>query len=208
MNRQVLYSNRKMHQAGAVLLVAMILLLVMLVIGLAGGRMVQTEEAMSGNFFDRSLAFQAAETALREGEERILTFDYNASGEEIGTGVNLVYNCMDNDCESVPDPYGDGRGGGIGWLNMDAGAALSDLNDDLPPQYYIDRISIYLDTDSTGSSRDSSSYQYGKSGQTVAQIVYRVTARSHDPDDADADGRALVVLQSMVRREVGGVTLP
>ncbi len=196
------------RQSGAVLVVAMIVLLILLVIGLAGGRLVQTEEAMSGNFYDRSLAFQAAETALREGEERILTFDYNADGSETGTAVNLVYNCNSeevggNDCTSSPDPYGDGRGDNIGWLAIDAGAALTSLNEDLPPQYYIDRLTVYLDTDATGSSRDASSYQYGKSGRTVANIIYRVTARSHDPDDADGAGRALVVLQSLVRREVG-----
>lgn len=196
------------QQSGAVLIVALIILVILLIIGLAASRMVQTEEAMSGNFYDRSLAFQAAETALREAEERILTFDYTADGSETGTAMNLVYNCNPdetggNECTSVPDPYGDGRGDGIGWLAIDSGAALSSLNDALPPQYYIDRLSVYLDTDATGSSRDASSYQYGKSGRTVANIVYRVTARSHDPDDADSAGRALVVLQTMVRREVG-----
>lgn len=204
------------RQSGAVLVVAMIVLLILLVIGLAGGRLVQTEEAMSGNFYDRSLAFQAAETALREGEERILTFDYNANGSETGTAVNLVYNCITNEngglkCTARPDPYDpfgsglkeDRPGSNIPWLDIDAGAALSGLNQDLPPQYYIDRLTVYLDTDATGSSRDASSYQYGKSGRTVANIIYRVTARSHDPDDADGAGRALVVLQSLVRREVG-----
>jgi type IV pilus assembly protein PilX len=189
------------QQSGAVLIVALIILVILLIIGLAASRMVQTEEAMSGNFYDRSLAFQAAETALREAEERILTFEYDAEGKETGTAVNLMFDCEADgiECTSVPDP--NGRGDGIGWLAIDSGAALSSLNDALPPQYYIDRLYAF-NSEATGSSRDASSYQYGsKSRRGVNYIVYRVTARSHDPDDADSKGRALVVLQAMVRRE-------
>lgn len=55
-------------QRGVALAVVLILLLVMTLLGLAAMRGTLMEERMSGNLTDRSLAFQAAEAALREGE--------------------------------------------------------------------------------------------------------------------------------------------
>lgn len=57
------------HEHGAVLLVSLVMLLLLTLIGLAGMRMVQLEERMAGNLRDRQTAFQAAEAALRAGEE-------------------------------------------------------------------------------------------------------------------------------------------
>lgn len=56
------------HQGGAALVVVLILLLVVTLLGLASLRGTLLEERMSANLYDRSLAFQAAESALREGE--------------------------------------------------------------------------------------------------------------------------------------------
>jgi len=56
------------HQRGASLVVVMILLLVMTLLGLAVLRGTLMQERMTANLLDRSLSFQAAEAALREGE--------------------------------------------------------------------------------------------------------------------------------------------
>src|SRR5690606_30502218 len=56
------------RQRGASLVVVLILLLVMTLLGLAVLRGTLLEERMSANMFDRSLAFQQAESALREAE--------------------------------------------------------------------------------------------------------------------------------------------
>lgn len=56
------------RQSGVALVVVLILLLVMTLLALASVRGTVMEERMSSNQFDRSLAFQAAEAALREGE--------------------------------------------------------------------------------------------------------------------------------------------
>jgi len=55
-------------ERGVVLLVALVMLLLVTVLGLTSARMLTMEERMAANSFDRNLAFQAAETALREGE--------------------------------------------------------------------------------------------------------------------------------------------
>lgn len=59
------------RQRGVALVVVLILLLIMTLLGLASLRGTLLEQRMSANLFDRSLAFQAAEAALREGEARV-----------------------------------------------------------------------------------------------------------------------------------------
>lgn len=56
------------NQRGAVMVIALLLLLVLTVLGVAGMSTTSLEERMAGNSRDREIAFQAAETALREGE--------------------------------------------------------------------------------------------------------------------------------------------
>lgn len=59
------------RQSGTVLLVALIMLLVMTLLGLNSLRGTSLEERMAGNWRDQNLALQAAEAALREGENFI-----------------------------------------------------------------------------------------------------------------------------------------
>ena len=56
------------RQRGNTLLVVLVLLLVMTLLALASLRIGNLEERMTANLFDRGLAFQATEAALREGE--------------------------------------------------------------------------------------------------------------------------------------------
>src|SRR5690606_40260651 len=68
MNKAIKLPGR---QQGASLVVVLILLLVMTLLGLAVLRGTLLEERMSANMYDRSLAFQQAESALREAEEKV-----------------------------------------------------------------------------------------------------------------------------------------
>lgn len=61
------------RQRGVALLVVLILLLVMTLLGLASLRGSLMEERMSAALYDRSLAFQASEAALREAEALLAT---------------------------------------------------------------------------------------------------------------------------------------
>lgn len=56
------------RERGAAMVIALIMLLVLTVLGTATARMTLLEERMTGNTQDRRVAFQAAEAALREGE--------------------------------------------------------------------------------------------------------------------------------------------
>lgn len=55
-------------QQGSVLIIALIMLLLLTMIGLASMRDTSLQEAMAGNTRDSNLALQAAEAALRKGE--------------------------------------------------------------------------------------------------------------------------------------------
>lgn len=57
------------RQTGAALVVGLVLLLIMTVLGVSSIRTATLQERMAGNLRDNNLAFQAAEAALREGEE-------------------------------------------------------------------------------------------------------------------------------------------
>ncbi len=58
-------------QKGAVLIVALVILLVLTVLGVAIMESSVVEERMAGNVLDRNITFQAAEAALRAGEAEV-----------------------------------------------------------------------------------------------------------------------------------------
>ena len=59
------------RQKGITLIVGLILLLVMTMLGLTAVQVTTQQERMAGNLRDRNIAFQAAESALREGESAL-----------------------------------------------------------------------------------------------------------------------------------------
>ncbi len=61
----------RIKQRGAALIVALIMLLVMTVLGIASLGVTRMEERMAGNARDVDLAFQASEAGLRDGENRV-----------------------------------------------------------------------------------------------------------------------------------------
>lgn len=61
--------NTKARQNGAVLFVALIMLLLLTIIGLTSIRGTSLQEGMAGNLREVNLSFQAAEAGLRAGEQ-------------------------------------------------------------------------------------------------------------------------------------------
>jgi type IV pilus assembly protein PilX len=57
------------RQRGAAMVIALVMLLVLTVLGTATARLTLLEERMTGNTQDNRVAFQAAEAALRDGED-------------------------------------------------------------------------------------------------------------------------------------------
>lgn len=61
------------RQRGIVLFVALIMLVIMSILGVSSIRGIALEERMSTNAYDQSIAFQAAESALRAGEQAAIS---------------------------------------------------------------------------------------------------------------------------------------
>ncbi len=84
-----MYRNSYSKQQGAVLIISLLMLMVMTLLGVTAMQSTILEEKMAGNFRDKHLAFQAAEVALRDGENWLMTL----AQEPIATddGVNRVW---------------------------------------------------------------------------------------------------------------------
>ncbi|WP_024869838.1 pilus assembly PilX family protein [Pseudoxanthomonas suwonensis] len=203
------YMTFPRRQRGASLIIVLILLLVMTLLGLAVLRGTLLEERMSANMYDRSLAFQQAESALREAEEEVRkAVVANGNGWVIGikcgndptrggiTGID------DSKCGMPTTAYTGGTtctGGGLTsdcWFNAvdQLGSANKSAG---APQYYVQYMGLRDSHDELGLGSSAASTQYGGGGGAVIQeAMYRIFARSHNPS-ANSD-RAVVVLQANV----------
>lgn len=78
-------------QQGSVLIIALIMLLLLIMVSLASMRDTSLQEAMAGNTRDSNLALQAAEAALRKGEEAASNLTYSGLTALDTTPVSAGY---------------------------------------------------------------------------------------------------------------------
>jgi len=160
-------------QRGVALAVVLILLVVMTLIGLASLRGTLLEERMTSNMRDRSLAFESAEAALRQGEAAA-----TARPTLPGTG------CTNGLC-AMPDPSA-----APVWLDdtVWANAPQASVPSGAPAAKYI--VELLADNVPPQGSCTTS----GDVSETTcsgSESRYRISARSN------AAGRADVTLQSI-----------
>ena len=86
-------------QSGVVLAISLIILLLLTIIGLSATQTTALEEKMAGNLRDKSLAFQAAESALRAAE---LSLPSISSSTYVAAGTGGFY--LDNSPTPNPIP--------------------------------------------------------------------------------------------------------
>lgn len=176
----------KQAQRGIALVVALVLLVVATLIGLAGVRGTNLQERMSANMYDRSLAFQRAEAALRDAE-RAITADWhiaNLGGQDCSVTTGEL-------CTSVP------RSDAV-WIPV---GDVYNVNDDKTPgrpQYFIQFMGTGNAENALGLNANADYGSYGNSYPPDNVAFYRVTARSSDP--GQAGDRSVVTLQSTVKR--------
>lgn len=117
------YQIRSQH--GAVLIVALVLLLVLTILGTAGIQDTAMEERMAGNFRDHSAAMQAAESALRAGEIEL--------GSSTTFGSMTFYD-VESMTHSV-DPES------ASYATVDSGVLdISNTQIDADPEYFIEKL--------------------------------------------------------------------
>ena len=142
------------RQRGAVLAISLILLVVVTLLGLSSIKTITQQEKMVSHSNDRSLAYQFAEAALREGEAqaRIQALNLNAAfpvTQYVADGVACPNNdpsinsCANGLC-SPPDPDCAPRWTNAtfnGWTNYNNVAAVMSASGNTlsgTPQYFIE----------------------------------------------------------------------
>lgn len=173
MNLSVMSSTER--QQGAVLIVSLMLLLVMTLIGVTALQTTTLEEKMAGNLRDRETAFQAAEVALREGEDYL-------------GGVALP---EFNDANGLYQPNRD-LWQTIDWTDNTKVFVSTAMDDAITagvlsqaPGYYIEELSTNVavgDSIKTGFEPPPESGNYritahGFGGSTAAEVVLQSTFR-------------------------------
>jgi len=176
-------------QRGVALVVALLLLIVITLVGLAAVRGTIMQQKMSSNLFDRQLAFQSAEAALRAGAALIAS-----------NPGNIARNCQTGGTVCQGNPFNDSS---TKIISVESGTSAGqfEIADQAfsQPQYVIENMGNWVDTNtSTGYSQSANAHQYGAQGKSSTAVYYRVTARSGDP--AKVGDRAVVTLQAMIKQ--------
>lgn len=176
------FFQHRTNQHGAALIVSLIILVVVTLIGLSSIQISTQEERMSAHSFDRSMGFQGAEAALREGEKRA----------DLGTSFpTTTCECNDDGLCAPPNDTCQERWllESTTWKEISDDVGLGDRA--MKPAYIVEYLGDFYPCDWDLTSENNECKRY------------RITARSFKPDADDASsGRADVMLQSIYAPKV------
>lgn len=178
-------------QSGIALVVALLLLVIISLVGLAAVRGTIMQQKMASNMYDRSLQFQAAEAAMR------------AAADLIPNNPGIVArNCAAGGVICLANPFTDPNVPASAYQTVAAGTAAGQFDPSKltgNPQFIVENMGNWADpTSDTGYSQSANAHNYGAQGVSTTAVYYRVTARSGDP--AIVGNRAVVTLQAMIKR--------
>lgn len=181
-------------QRGAVLITGLIFLVVLTLLGTTALQSTILEEKMAGNLRDETLAFQAAEAALRSGEhflEQVTLPEFNGSGGlyhyACSEGLNPDAEGEDEEesfsCPPTPDPVTE-----MNWNADDSretGVVIEGVVSQ--PRYFIEQLPSVPLMGDTGSAQ--------LSGDSLNVSIFRIVARGTGGTES-----ATVLLQSTYKR--------
>ena len=204
------------RQQGIALIMAIILLIIATLTGLAGMRNTTLQERLSANLYDRAIAMQAAEFALVAAEKDLFTVDYETVIYNLDGNFSFVIKCpgsvpdkpdIESECPPV-DPFLPDSAN-PNWKTV----ALPETTDKSfnknlkagNPQYFIQYLGLKSNAPAGGTFNSANCLQEGSgdgcgndTGQnSTKNPTFRVTVRSSTPT-ADND-RSIVVLTSLVK---------
>jgi type IV pilus assembly protein PilX len=186
------------QQRGMALIVSLVILLSMTLLGLAAIQNTSLEERMAGNIRAENIAFQAAEAALRAGEQVVNNFQARPDtgsppttnqvwtrGTNVGTSANWWFAWTDAEWKSSwAQSLLDGDLEYVAGTDVSGAAAF--LTGSQAPRFVIEEYDY--DTAEAlvvGTQRD----------QQSRRVKYRITARG-----LDSAGRSEVMLSSIFAR--------
>lgn len=182
------------HQRGVALVMAMVFLMILTIIGVTVMSSTALQEKMAGNVQDKNLAFQAAESALRLGEQYLAVTDTTALPAFTTAGTSAGHFLP---AAGGTPPVWDavnwtacGSAGGV--VCVTGGDALAKVK--TQPRYLIEQIGSVGGGPATGTSLVQP-FTYGTSTPGGGQTMYRVTALGTGGTDT-----AVVMVQSVFRK--------
>lgn len=177
------------RQSGIALIVSLLLLIVITLVGLAAIHGTITQQQMAANFYDRQVALQSAEAALRAGEAAVA----GISSAQLPLST-FVRDCSSSVNTCLAYPFADASViiTTVSTATFNAGTIAADQ-----PRYAVDYLGTF--TDRTKNTRQlSNSFNYGGTGGGTTSNYYRVTAQSGNP--ANIGDRSIVTLQTVIKR--------
>ena len=177
------FTAGRSKQSGVILFVALILLVILSMIGVTLARMQTVEERMARNETSRQMAEQAAEAALRNAEDSLLSLDPNVFAAD-GGGYFYVDQTTGSATPSMLP--------GLDWTNaantyVYTGPAMTNMPQEMaqPPKIVIEELPAVTPTgDQMGGM--------GGTNGSGAPNLFRVTVQA-----VNADGTPSVMLQSI-----------
>jgi type IV pilus assembly protein PilX len=178
-------------QRGVALVVSLILLVVTTILGLASIRSTSLQERMSANMYDRSLALQRAEAALRAAEAAVTgNWDIVAlDGVDCSPAAATL-------CQIIPASTF--TSSDANWTSVAESHDINDSRTPGVPQYHIQFMGTGSSESDLGLEANADYGSYGNPYPPDDVAYYRITARSSNP--AAAGDQSIVVLQSTVKR--------
>lgn len=172
-------------QSGVVLAISLIILLLLTLIGLSAMQTSALEEKMVGNMRDKSLAFQAAESALRAAE---LSLPNISSSAYVTAGTGGFY--LDNNSTPNPIPTTTAILKDSFWSsNPVATSPVTGLgNGIIAPVYIIQKLPVYIPA--------SNARVVPFNGITCQP--YKITVRATGGTANGSTSSTVVILQSIV----------
>jgi type IV pilus assembly protein PilX len=196
--------SRPRHaQRGAALIVALILLIVITLVGLAAIGTTILQNKAASNQYDRQVAFQSAEAAMRVATA-LIPNNPGLIARNCQTGGTV---CQANPFTDSTLPAGSihtvtagpasgSTSGGASATTFTASAVAA-----MQPQYVIESLGNWTNpSTNTGFGNTANSRNYGVQGAANSAIYYRITARSCDPTNSNCDNRAIVTLQTLIKQ--------
>jgi type IV pilus assembly protein PilX len=180
------------RQQGIALVIALLLLIVITLVGFAAVRSTIIQQKMSSNLYDREVAFQSAEAAMRAAAALVVTHPALVARNCQAGGVVCLANPFDDPNITAADIHQVATGTAVGQYTASAVARSQ-------PEYVIENMGNWIDPNtSTGYNQTANAHNYGAQGTSQTATYYRITARSGDPSTVGE--RAVVTLQAVIRR--------
>lgn len=182
-------------QRGVALVVALILLVVITLVGLAAVRGTIMQQKMSANMYDRQIAFQEAEAALRQAQNTAQSVSTPVTAATLPSTIRDCSPASGNIC--LANPFTDTtRLPAADIISVDPTLFDAGKMAASQPQYVVEYMGNFA-IPTPNVQQLSNCSGYAPCGQSSTADFYRLTARGGPTDARD---RASVVLQSMYRR--------